>query len=413
MNILIINLYSARNLGDDAIMYETLRGLHKTYPGAQVTLAASDPDSWHKYCDVKITGSLTTWFARIDKGRWRARVLATPVYLLLLMLSVLLYRLFGLKVLFGSDEKHRLLSAYYTADLVLSCGGGNFYAHTIISPFFLCSLLSLGLALGLGKRVVMLPQSVGPIKGYLQKALARFLFNRVSWMLVRDQYSLDFAEHVLRLKKQPILIPDLAFAPMSLVAPSVDLSQQAGLHIGVTVIERAAQLRTFSGQEAYEKALASVLIRLNREYGANLYLFSQCNGPNLAHEDRRAVYRLYHQLKEQGVAATILDTFDNALVLKATYASMDCLIGSRMHTAIFGMSHAVPVVLISYQPKSRGVMKSFGLERYCCDIETVTPDCLYEIVREVIENRESISRLIAERYDEIQTRLQDWTRYLK
>lgn len=58
-------------------------------------------------------------------------------------------------------------------------------------------------------------------------------------------------------------------------------------------------------------------------------------------------------------------------------------------------------------------MKSFGLERYCCDIETVTPECLYEVVREVIENRESISCLIAERYDEIQTRLRDWTHYLK
>lgn len=412
MNILIINLYSARNLGDDAIMYETLRGLHKAYPGAQITLAASDPDSWHKYHNVKITGSLTTWFARIDKGWWRARVLATPVYLFLLMLSILLYRLVGLMVLFGSDEKRRLLLAYYTADLVLSCGGGNFYAHKIISPFFLCSLLSLGLALGLGKRVVMLPQSVGPIKGHLQKTIARFLFNRVSWMLVRDQYSLDFADHVLRLKKQPVLMPDLAFAPMPLVAPLVD-RQQAGLHIGVTVIDRAAQLRTFSGQEAYEKALVSVLIRLNQEYGANLYLFSQCNGPNLSHDDRRAVYRLYHQLKEREVTATILDTFDDALALKATYASMDCLIGSRMHTAIFGLSHAVPVVLISYQPKSLSLMKSFGLERYCCDIETVTPECLYEVVREVIENRESISCLIAERYDEIQTRLRDWTRYLK
>ena len=52
-------------------------------------------------------------------------------------------------------------------------------------------------------------------------------------------------------------------------------------------------------------------------------------------------------------------------------------------------------------------MKSFGLERYCCDIETVTPECLYEVVREVIENRGSISCLIAERYDEIQTRLRD------
>ncbi|MFZ5917802.1 MAG: polysaccharide pyruvyl transferase family protein [Chloroflexota bacterium] len=414
MNILLIHLYSAQNLGDDAIMYETLRGLNEIYPDARVTLAASDPDSWRKYRGVMTVGSLTTWVARLDEGRWRARVLAVPLYLFLLTLSVLLHRFFRLRLLFGSEEKRRLLLAYYTADLVLSCGGGNLYAHAPLSPFFLWSLLTLALALGLGKRVIMLPQSVGPIEGRFQRMAARLLFDRVAWMLLREQRSIDFVQRVMHLRRQPVLLPDLAFGPTPAVASPVDLAgSQDGPRIGVTVIDRAVQVRAFSGQETYEAAVASALIRLSRDRGASLYLFSQCNGPNLAHDDRWAVRRLYHRLQEQGVGAAVFDAFDSSLALKSAYASMDCLLGSRMHSAILALSGAVPVVLIGYQPKSFGVMESLGLEQYCCDIETVTADRLYEMVCQALDNRAQIAQFVAARYAETQARLREWTRYLE
>jgi colanic acid/amylovoran biosynthesis protein len=413
VKVLIVNLYSAQNLGDDAILYETLRGLGEVLPAAQVTLAATDPQSWRKYEDVQAVGSLTTWVACLRAGHWRARVLAAPFYLGLLALVVLLHRLFGTRLLLGSEEKRRLLSAYYTADLVLSCGGGNFYAHSSFSPFFIWSLLALGLAVGLGKRVVMLPQSVGPIEGRLQRRTARFVFDRVETVMLRERRSEDFVRNVLRLKKRPVVLPDLAFGPTpTMIPPAILREREARPRIGVTVIDRAAQIEAFSHQEAYELAVASALVRLHREREADVYFFSQCNGPNLAHDDRRVVRRMARRLQEQNVSAGVLDAFDDALALKAAYACMDCLIGSRMHSGILALSSSVPVMLIGYQPKSCGVMASMGLERYCCDIETVTSDWLYEGVCRALENRKDLVEQIAARYAETQARLREWVRYL-
>ena len=146
MNILIVNLHSALNLGDDAIMQATLRALKESFPEAIITAAANDPDSWRKYTDISVVGSLAWWVIDRSRGAWRWRKPHAIMYAGLLALAIGLYRSLNVKFLFGSAEQRRLLTAYYSADLVLSCGGGNFYAHRPLSIAFIWSLLTLATA---------------------------------------------------------------------------------------------------------------------------------------------------------------------------------------------------------------------------------------------------------------------------
>ena len=118
MNILILNLHSALNLGDDAIMQATLQALKESFPAATITAAANDPDSWRKYRDLSVVGSLTWWVIDRTDGHWRWRKPHVVVYAGLLALAVGLYRALNVKFLFGSAEQRRLLAAYYSADLV-------------------------------------------------------------------------------------------------------------------------------------------------------------------------------------------------------------------------------------------------------------------------------------------------------
>jgi colanic acid/amylovoran biosynthesis protein len=415
MNILIINLHSARNLGDDAIMYETMAGLKKAFPSAHITLSATDSESWLKYCkdqSIEVVDSLSAWAVYLKNGRWHIRLSAVFIYFPLLFLAALLYRFLQIEFLFGSQEKRRLLSAYYNADLVLGCGGGNLYAHFWISPFFLLSLMALGIAVALGKRVILLPQSIGPIRGGPQKWLARNILNRVDKIMVREPRSLEFVQKVLRLERPPILIPDLAFAPLPQDFSASLKDLQPCLKIGVTVIDRASQTRkkafTTTKQEAYERSLISALVKISQKYGAMVYLFSQCTGPDLAHDDRQVLNRIYLGLYERGVPAVLFDAFDDYLELKAAYACMDCIIGSRMHTAIFALSLGVPVILIGYQPKAAGVMELFGLSQFCYEIEAVDEERLVAGLAELLENREEFRRAILKMYSEIQIWSQRW-----
>lgn len=411
MNILILNVHSALNLGDDAIMRTTLDALSRAFPQADITIAANDPESWRKYTGVALVGSLTTWVVHNRAGRWRARVFAAPLYLGLLIVAIAGYRLFKTKILFASAEQRRLLTAYYDADLVLSCGGGNFYAHRLLSPFFIWAIFSLGLALCLDKPVIMLPQSIGPIIGRLQKILASQAFNRVKLMMHRERLSLDFVTQGLKVNVPSVLVPDLAFG-LPLVILSRLRDRVTPVQIGVTVTGRIAQ-RDLRCQKIYEDALEAVLVKLSQAHGARLHIFVQCYGPSLVHDDRLVAQRLYERLRRFVARISLREMFYDAISLRAAYAQMDCMIGTRMHTAIFAASSGVPVVLIGYQPKALGVMDGLGIGEYNCDIDTLTTERLYELARRVLQNQEEIRQRLIARYGELHAQLDGWTRYLE
>ncbi len=410
MRILLTNLHSALNLGDDAIMAGTLAGLERLYPGARITVAANDPQSWRKYPQVEVVGSLCTWVADCRMGRWRRGILRMALYALLLLVASLLYRLWRVRLLLRNVERRKLLNAYYEADLVLSCGGGNFYAHHSPSPGFLWALAAVALPLGMGKPVVMLPQSAGPIEGRGQRAFARWVFRRVSLIMVREERSQQFLRETLGVDRAVTVLPDLAFSQPAQVQAGV-LAKRS-LQVGVTVIDRGAQTGGTVNQAGYERCLASVLERLQHEQEAEIHLFVQCYGPSPDQDDRQVTQRLMDELVRRKISAQLHAHFDDAAVLRRSLAGMDLIIASRMHTGIFALSNGTPVVMIAYQPKAAGVMASFGLDDYCLDIATLSEESLGATVLRAVARREMLAGQIAERYARLQPELQRWQELL-
>lgn len=415
-NFLIVNLHSAQNLGDEAIMHETLRRLRQVYPAACITLAANDPESWKKFDFVEVIPSLTTWALSLHDRHWRLRLVHIPLDMIRLIFAILFYRWWERKYLFGSEEQRKLLSAYYASDMVLSCGGGNFSAYRRLSPFFLWGLLALWLAACLGKKLIMLPQSIGPIKGRLQTDLARRVFLRTDLIMTREMLTSAFLVKELRLSKPTVFIPDLAFG-LPHVPAKLPLSiprAENHLKIGLTLMDRGAQTRSFSSQQKYEDALHTLVKKLlDHKNGLCIYLFSQCYGPGMDHDDRLIVRRMNERLQDYAGRVFLVREFRDALEIKAAYNCMDCVIGTRLHTGIFALSESVPVVLIGYQPKTFGIMRSLGLEQYCVDIETVDEDALYIKVLELLENRQNFRELTRPLLVQIQNQLEVWPHYLE
>jgi colanic acid/amylovoran biosynthesis protein len=415
-NILIVNLHSAQNLGDDAIMHETLRGLRELYPKCHITLAANDPASWRKFTETEVVSSLTTWALSLQDRRWRLRLPHIPIDIFNLLLATILYRLKRRKYLFGSDEQRKLLSAYYNADVILSCGGGNFIAYRSFSPFFLWGLLALWLATSLDKKVFMLPQSIGPISGRLQKYLARRIFGKVDLIMAREMLTFDFLSRELGLTKSVFFVPDLAFN-LPAVLPKLPISLPCtdhSLKIGLTIMDRGAQTKSFSAQQKYEDTLQSLIEKLlANKPDICICLFSQSYGPGIDHDDRQIVRRVYERLKDGSGRVVLLSDFHDALEIKSAYKCMDCVIGTRLHTGIFAISEKVPILLIGYQPKTFGIMQSLGLEEYCVDIEILDAESLYKKILLVIENCPKIVEKTQHHLEQIHKQLDDWYQYIE
>lgn len=410
MNILITNLHSAKNLGDDAIMVATLDGLRQIYPGARITAAANDPESWRKFRELSVVPSLCSWFGDCRLGAYRSKIYLWPFYLLLLAFSIVIYRIFRYRFLFGSSEKRRLLSSYYDSDLVLSCGGGNFYANKRVSPSLIFGLMAIALPIGLGKKVIMLPQSIGPITGNSQRCFSKWVFKRVDMIMVRENRSYDFLENVLSIDKNILLLKDLAFClPVSFP----ESSNWESLEVGITIMNRAAQKSNFSNQDAYEKAIIEVSSKLHREYGASITLFSQCSGPSPDQDDRTIVQKIYKEFHQRGVPVNIRTDFANALDLRQAYQSMDLLIATRMHTAILAFGVGTPVVLIGYQPKSCGMMEDLDLGEFCIEIDQIDTELLYSIVKKALEQRKELQNKILDQYQVTLPGAQSWVEHLR
>jgi len=389
-------------------MQATLDVLQTAFPEAQITVSANDPGSWGKYRDIQVVGSLATWVADPAQGRWRKRFYLMPFVMILLFGAAVLYRLFKIRLMWGAPQQRRLLASYYDADLVLSCGGGNFYAHRRFSPALIWALFSLVFAIILGKQIVMLPQSFGPIVGSLQQLFARWTFARVRLIMVREPRAGAFMREVLRVKTPMILMPDLAFGLSSSLISKNSIGSKLNYQIGVTALDRSAQEPGFSGQQRYEEALVTLLTRLARQYNGRIHVFCQCFGPSPDQDDRPVAERLHQQLRQLRVETTLHMDFRDARELVSAYSELDLVIGTRMHTAIFALSTGVPALLIGYQPKACGMMTMLGLERYCCDIRDVNADVLYELACEMLSHKYELHSYIVERLEDIRPRARAW-----
>ena len=415
MRILLVNVHSGCNLGDLAILQATLRGLREVYGDVQITVAVNHPSSLVQFPEIECLGSFTSWVERVVDGRFRGRIAQMPVYAVLLLLAALLFRLTRRRLTFGSREQRRLLEAYYEADLVLSCGGGYFFAYKPLSPFFVWALAALAFPLALGKRVVMLPQSIGPIGGRLNRALACQVLGRVGSVMLREPNSAAYLAKTLGVSRPQVVLPDLAFslaAPCPL-HPREEAGNRKRPRVGVTVIDWAAQTRSFGRQAAYEEALVGLLVRLSQRYDARVEVFSQSFGPTVDQDDRAAAGRLYDRLSSIIADVVLGADFDDPAAIMGAYSGLDLLIGSRMHAAILGLCVGVPVLVVGYQPKAAGMMALLGLERYCLDIEGVTVERLEGLALELLDDGGSARALIAERVARAQRTASTWTRYLR
>ncbi|MDX1689027.1 MAG: polysaccharide pyruvyl transferase family protein, partial [Candidatus Promineifilaceae bacterium] len=204
------------------------------------------------------------------------------------------------------------------------------------------------------------------------------------------------------------LVPDLAFALRP--APRTrgrKLLRRSGVDpeerplLGITLINWGAQARRFTGQEAYETAVAAAARAFVDDYGGRCVLFAQVRGPTAADDDVVPARRVHASLADLGDAVTLVEEETTTADLKAAYGCMDLFMGTRLHSNIFALTESVPAITIQYQPKTRGVMRMLGLEEWVIEIEEVSEEKLRALLGELWREREKLRATLPRRLDPI------------
>jgi len=382
MKILITNAHSIRNSGDSVLLQVTLQEVERCFPEAEVVVALNDPDGYTPFGAETSVGSFVHWFKSThgERGSWRRlNLVLAPILLGWAVLVALLYRLTGrAHCLHPRQEYRRLIQAYLGADLVISCPGNFFVSGSGIGLPLLLAFWSTGYGWLAGKPLYMMQQSVGPFRRRWEYWVARWLFERVRIVAVRDDRSCQTLAAAGLEETQIIMLPDAAFLHQGTGNPQrlVDeIAQTPGAQrpfIGVTVIDFAIQNRLFDRQDVYENALVTALNVFTTNHGGTVFLFPQVTGPSQAEDDRIPGRRVAAGLRERGAAVVLIDATWSPAELQAAYGQMDIFVGTRLHSNIFALTTGTPVVAIAYFYKTFGIMQMLGLSEWALDIWTIT-----------------------------------------
>ncbi|MDP9314549.1 MAG: polysaccharide pyruvyl transferase family protein [Chloroflexota bacterium] len=389
MKVLLINNHSVLNVGDHAILVETLRLLQAGVPQVEIVLTFNDTVSAQAMLPgYPIRSSPLTWMTRtaedgettVAVARWRQAGL-----IVLLVLQALIYRLTHLTPrLFVDDRKHDLVRAFAAAELVLACGGGYIYAsgpHDGVLGGFNLRLINCLLAVLMGKPLVLLPQSIGPLYDIPQRRIVQWIVRRARLTFVRERQSLAILQ-ALGCAERALYAPDLAFGMTS--APDERTAQlrehvravslQPAFLVGMTAINWHGQNIAFDRQQRYEQALISFIDTITAKGGVVVF-FNQCCGPTAVEDDRL----VHARLRERVAQARRVILIDDVLppdVIQAAYGEMDYFVGTRLHSVILALNAGVPSIAIGYLQKTAGVLGAVGLTDWCCDINELTAEQL-------------------------------------
>ena len=393
MNVVVSHVYSADNAGDAAILSVLLADLRAMDRAAHVTILTIDetpPAATFDGFDVRPS------LMFIALNRVRSRPLKAAYAALVItgtLASTWLEQRIGVRVPVGVRLRS-ILDVYDDADLVVAVGGGYLRGRAgLVSTYELALLLHALLICSLkGKPVVLHTQSVGPFANQVQTRMAAFVLRRMDLVLAREDITVDLLAGLGVVDNVERAV-DAAFA--FLPESRVDLRAELGIEIdrplvGFTVRRWLAE----ADQARYELAMAGLADHVIARHGADVIFIPQVTSEHHGDDDRVTSRAVAGLMSERPIVLS--QRYDHRQV-KALYGALDLLVGTRFHSVIFALTAGVPALAIEYEPKTRGIMRDLGLERWVVPIASATAAGLIDLFDELVAARVSYAERLAGR----------------
>ena len=385
---LIVNAYSARNLGDAAINLATAALLRKREAATVEISGRYHRHDARFYSGYGITvappavpfappgdGSLPLRGLQLLCGTVWVTLLLIPLFVGLPDLSESLARWSG------SDG----LLALFAADVLVLAGGGYLFSGSrkLNASLIHCVAITW-IALATRKRVVMMPQSIGPLKGRFDRWIVRKTLARVHPIVAREQTT--FAEVTELLHPTDMrLCPDVALygwsAPVA-VAPRPTGRRRVGIVVMDWTWARGAGQR---GLDRYCRELATLCTDLTGA-DVDVVLLGGSTLPELGQDDMvvaREIATLANV--ETGKTPALVEVSDPES-FRSLLPTLDLVVGTRLHSCLLALAGGVPAIGLGYQPKTRGTYELLGIQELHHDVEEFTAAALGRQVSAILAN---------------------------
>jgi colanic acid/amylovoran biosynthesis protein len=250
--------------------------------------------------------------------------------------------------------------------------------------------------------MVQFPQTYGPFKGSLARAMARFLLKRSSLVIARDKASREVARGLLGPSREVLLSPDVAFS-LEVVRPEhpeldpvltgAVPSGIIGLNVnGLMYHGGYTRSNMFGLKMDYPAFLGKLVVALLEAQENEVWLVPHTYAENGDVEsDPDASYKLRDSLPAElrGRVRIVSKEYDQHSI-KGVIGMCDFFIGSRMHSCIAALSQGIPCVGVAYSMKFRGVFESVGMEDWVVDGRATGDDEAVSLITGLYQKREDV-----------------------
>lgn len=303
------------------------------------------------------------------------------------------------------------------ADIVVSMAGGDSFSDIYgISRFLYVSLPQI-VALLLGNKLVLLPQTIGPFKGVVSKTIARKILQRSAMIYSRDYTGLRETRDLVGLSypnEKVRFCYDVGFVVDSVKPSAMDLAglpewdrrdfPVVGFNVsGLLYMGGYSQNNMFGLKVDYRQLVSRIIYHIINQKDASVLLVPHVFGTKEHAESDSAVCEaLYAALKQkyQNKLYIARGSYDQSGI-KYIIGLCDLFIGSRMHACIAALSQNIPAVAIAYSNKFIGVLKTINAGSCVADPRELGTEEILAVIDRVYAQRAAVKQQLEQTMPEV------------
>lgn len=391
--------FNTRNMGVSALASGAIRCIRNSWPEARIRMVdyARQPENH----EIQVDGN------SVNVPLVNIRFSKNPLlenHVVRLILTAILGSLFPDKIrdrIVGSNKTLRRIDS---ADICYSISGGDSFSDIYGLRRFIYVTLPQILFIVLGKPLVQLPQTYGPYKTAISRAITRYILLKSEKIWSRDRRGREVVEKLIGIidaNKKFHISYDLGF----MLEPKMPSEPDYGFDLN-TVQNRDTQLiginisgllykggydgkNMFGLSSDYKDMMDRLITYLVSERNFMVILVPHVFGSDGNFEnDIAACEDIRERLSTRldGGLFVANGDFDQHSI-KWVISLCDLFIGSRMHACIAATSLGIPTISIAYSDKFLGVMEMIGCQSLVADARTLTFDDLVKLVDALLEKQ--------------------------
>ena len=386
--------FTTSNLGVSALASGAITAALNTWPDATIRLLdyGRQPDRH----DVEVAGKsvvVETVNLRFSKS------ILLPNNIARLIVTALVRRLIPFnRSAAQRSSSNQYLSCIQQADIIGAISGGDSFSDIYGLGRLVYVALPQLLVLLLEKPLVLLPQTIGPFRGFWAKLIAKFILRRACRVYGRDDESLAVVKGLAPQQTAVERTYDIGVALQPRAAPAVAAELDAlsrplvGLNVSGLLWKGGYDGNNMFGLQANYRSLMHELIGRLASRGCLVLLVPHVFGPGAEGEsDALAGENLFGELdRDVRARVEVIKPEYDQHEIKYIIGQCDFMVGSRMHACIAALSQGIPAVGLAYSRKFDGVFRTFGVGELVVDLSLQTTEAALERVMEVFGKRERL-----------------------